>query len=85
MVPRTQARPATGAAKLDHPHIVPIYVYGATENFLWCATKPVEGRALGSILHGAGPIELAACLRIFEQVASAPWTTRTAMAWPTGP
>jgi len=62
---------ATGAAKLDHPHIVPIYGHGATDNFLWCATKHVEGRALGSILRGAGPIELGACLRIFEQVASA--------------
>src|SRR6266480_7478642 len=79
VVPRTLAgagagrfdAAATDAAKLDHPHIVPIYGHGATDNFLWCATKHVEGRALGSILRGAGPIELGACLRIFEQVASA--------------
>src|SRR5439155_1311733 len=64
VVPRTLAgagagrfdAAATGAAKLDHPHIVPIYGHGATDNFLWCATKHVEGRALGSILRGAGPI-----------------------------
>jgi len=62
---------AGAAAGLDHPHIVPVYGHGATENFLWCATKHVEGRALGTILRTAGPIELPVCLRIFEQVASA--------------
>lgn len=62
---------AKAAATLDHPHIVPVYGHGVTDNFLWCATKHVEGRALGSVLRTAGPIELPVCLRIFEQVASA--------------
>jgi len=62
---------ADAAAQLDHPHIVPVYRYGATENFLWCATKYVDGRSLASMLQTDGTLELAACLRIFEQVASA--------------
>jgi serine/threonine protein kinase len=62
---------ADAAAQLDHPHIVPVYRHGATENFLWCATKYVDGRSLASMLETAGPLELTACLRIFEQVASA--------------
>ena len=62
---------AEAAAQLDHPHIVPIYRHGATENFLWCATKYVEGRSLASMLQASGPLERPACLRIFEQVASA--------------
>ena len=62
---------ADAAAQLDHPHIVPVYRHGATENFLWCATKYVDGRSLASMLETGGPLELTACLRIFEQVASA--------------
>jgi len=62
---------ADAAAQLDHPHIVPVYGHGATENFLWCATKYVGGRSLASMLQTDGPLEHSACLRIFEQVASA--------------
>jgi serine/threonine-protein kinase len=79
VVPRAQRGPAEdrfhaaaeAAAQLDHPHIVPVYRHGATENFLWCATKYVDGRSLASMLQPGGPLELSACLRIFEQVASA--------------
>src|SRR5207245_3125455 len=62
---------ADAAAQLAHPHIVPVYRHGATENFLWCATKYVDGRSLATLLQTSGPLELSACLRIFEQVASA--------------
>src|SRR5881628_75347 len=62
---------ADAAAQLDHPHIVPVYRHGATENFLWCATKYVDGQSLASMLQTGGPLELSVCLRIFEQVASA--------------
>jgi serine/threonine-protein kinase len=79
VVPRAQVGPAENrfqaaadaAAQLDHPHIVPVYRHGATENFLWCASKFVEGRSLTSMLETGGPLDLSACLRIFEQVASA--------------
>ena len=62
---------ADAAAQLAHPHIVPVYRHGATENFLWCATKYVDGRSLATMLQTSEPLELSACLRIFEQVASA--------------
>src|SRR5439155_24411744 len=61
---------ARATAQLDHPHIIPVYSHGATENFLWCATKYVDGRSLASMLQTGGPLEHSACLRIFEQVAS---------------
>jgi len=79
VLPRAEVGPAgdhfhaaaEAAAQLDHPHIVPVYRHGATENFLWCATKYVEGRSLASMLQTDGPLERSACLRILEQVASA--------------
>jgi len=79
VVPRADVGPAEdrfhaaadAAAQLAHPHIVPVYRHGATENFLWWATKHVEGQSLATMLQTIGPLELSACLRIFEQVASA--------------
>jgi serine/threonine-protein kinase len=59
------------AARLDHPHIIPARDCGVTESFLWYAAGYVEGRSLESVLETAGPMELAACLRVLEQVASA--------------
>src|SRR6266536_1467792 len=59
------------AARLDHPHIVPIHDSGMTQHFFWYASRHVEGRTLKSILEAVGSIELPVCLRIFEQVASA--------------
>src|SRR2546429_16693 len=79
VVPRADLGPAEdrfhaaadAAAQLADPHIVPVYRHGATENFVWCATKHVDGRSLATLLQTSGPLELSACLRIFEQVASA--------------
>jgi len=59
------------AAQLDHAHIVPVHASGTTDNFLWYAARYVEGRSLGRILLTVGSIEVAVCLRIFEQVGSA--------------
>jgi PEGA domain/Protein kinase domain len=59
------------AARLDHPHILPIHDSGTTEHFLWYATKHAEARSLGSSLGTVGAIELGVCLRMFEQIASA--------------
>src|SRR2546422_67590 len=62
---------ADAAAQLDHPHIVPVYRHGATEHFLWCATKYVDGQSLAGMVQAGAPLELSVCLRVFEQVASA--------------
>ncbi|PYO98040.1 MAG: hypothetical protein DMD61_11030 [Gemmatimonadetes bacterium] len=64
-------KPVTAATRLDHPHIARVHSSGATDSFLWYATQYVEGRTLASLLRTVGSMELAVCLRIFEQVASA--------------
>lgn len=65
------SRDAATAASLDHPHIVPIFRFGATAHLLWYSMKHVEGRSLAELLAESGPMDLHACLRIVEQVASA--------------
>src|SRR5213595_1823581 len=64
-------RAVEAAAALDHPHIIPIYRCGATASFLWFSTKHVEGRSIADLIRTNGPMDLAHCLRILEQVASA--------------
>ena len=62
---------AERAMRLEHAHIAPVHRFGSTEHFLWYASKRVDGRSLDSILATIGALELPACVRILEQVASA--------------
>jgi serine/threonine-protein kinase len=59
------------AASLDHPHVVPLYRYGATPRFIWYSAKHVPGQSLAELLRASGPLELHASLRVVEQIASA--------------
>lgn len=59
------------AAALDHPHIVPVFHFGVTESCLWYTMEHCQSRSLSEVLRAAGPMELKACLRLVEQVASA--------------
>lgn len=59
------------AASLDHPHVVPVYRYGATPRYIWYSGKHVPGQSLGELLRASGPLELHPSLRMVEQIASA--------------
>ena len=59
------------ATVLDHPHVVPVLRFGSTANLLWSATKRVGQRSLAAMLQERGPLDIQACLRIVEQIASA--------------
>jgi serine/threonine protein kinase len=63
-------REAEAAARLDSPHVVPIYDYGEIEGRLFVCMRLIEGRDLHSVL-GQGPLEPARAVRIIEQVAKA--------------
>jgi hypothetical protein len=65
------ARAAEAAMQLEHSHILPPTRFGCGDHFLWYATRRVDGRSLESMLETVGTLELATCVRILEQVASA--------------
>lgn len=62
---------AQRAAALDHPHIVAMHSFGATDQAVWYAMEYVQGRSLGDLLRTADRMDLKTCLRLVEQVASA--------------
>jgi serine/threonine protein kinase len=63
-------REAHAAARLDTPHVVPIYDYGEIDGRLFVSMRLIEGRDLDAVLAD-GPLEPARAVRIIEQVAEA--------------
>jgi serine/threonine protein kinase len=63
-------REAQAAARLDTPHVVPIYDYGEIDGRLFVTMRLIKGRDLATVL-GDGPLEPARAVRIVDQVAKA--------------
>jgi serine/threonine protein kinase len=63
-------REARAAARLDDPHVVPIYDVGEIEGRLYVAMRLIKGEDLQTLL-GAGPLEPVRAVRIIEQLAAA--------------
>ncbi|MCJ0875431.1 serine/threonine-protein kinase [Streptomyces sp. AP-93] len=59
------------AARIDHPHIVPVFEAGETDGVLYIAMRYVVGPDLRALLDREGPLPVATALRIAGQVASA--------------
>ncbi|MET3988245.1 serine/threonine-protein kinase [Streptomyces sp. PvR034] len=59
------------AARIDHPHIVPIFEAGDTDGVLYIAMRYVVGPDLRVLLDREGPLPLTTAVRIAAQVASA--------------
>src|ERR1700756_2366836 len=63
-------REAHAAARLDSPHVVPIYDYGEIDGRLFVSMRLIKGRDLDTVLTD-GPLEPARAVRIIDQVAKA--------------
>ena len=63
-------REAHAAARLDTPHVVPIYDYGEIDGRLFVSMRLIKGRDLDTVLAD-GPLEPARAVRIIDQVAKA--------------
>jgi len=59
------------AARLTHPHIVPLHDSGEAEGFLYYVMPFVEGKSLRALLNRERQIELATAVSITVQVADA--------------
>jgi eukaryotic-like serine/threonine-protein kinase len=59
------------AARLSHPHIVPLHDSGQREGLLYYVMPFVDGESLGARLARAGALPLERVIAVAEQVASA--------------
>jgi serine/threonine protein kinase len=63
-------REAHTAARLDSPHVVPIYDYGEIDGRLFVSMRLIKGRDLGTVLAD-GSLDPARAVRIIDQGARA--------------
>jgi serine/threonine-protein kinase len=63
-------REAHAAARLDSPHVVPIYDHGEIDGRLFVSMRLIAGRDLDTVLAD-GPLEPARAVRIIDHVAKA--------------
>jgi serine/threonine-protein kinase len=57
-------------ARLDHPHIVPVYGFGETGDYLYIALRLIDGGTLGERFHGQ-PFALSELKQIVTQIGRA--------------
>jgi ABC-2 type transport system ATP-binding protein len=62
---------AKTVAKLDHPHIVPVYDVGISAGTPWMAMKLVDGAGLDRVLIDEGKLDRDRAVEIAKQAASA--------------
>jgi eukaryotic-like serine/threonine-protein kinase len=63
------AREARTAARLSHPHVVPIHAVAEREGFVYFVMSYVPGRTLGQRVREDGPLRPADAARILREVA----------------
>src|SRR5467141_2016481 len=64
-------REAQTVARLEHPHIVPIYKGGRQEEIFYLIMRYIDGPSLGQLLETQKKLEIGDAARIARQVADA--------------
>lgn len=70
MIPRFE-REALALAKLNHPHIPPLYFVGDKEGLAYFAMPFIEGKSLGEMVGGQGPLDSVRVIEIMLPVLDA--------------
>lgn len=60
-------REAQTAARLAHPHIVPIHAVEADQDLVWFAMEYVAGESLGERIRRDGPLDASSALRLAQE------------------
>lgn len=58
-------------AKLEHPHIVPIYDHDQHEQYLYMVLRLLSGGSLSNLISSDEPVALERIVRIVQQISSA--------------
>ena len=62
-------REAQLAAKLSHPHIIPIHAVNEADGFVYFVMAYVDGETLGQRVHSRGPLSASEGARVLREVA----------------
>ena len=62
-------REARTAAKLSHPHIIPIFAVEEVSNFVFFVMAYVEGETLGQRIRSRGPLPASEATRILREIS----------------
>lgn len=64
-------RQAAAVQQLYHPHVLPVYEFGASDSFLWYTMEQVRSPSLADTLREHGPLPTDAVVHLTVQVAAA--------------
>lgn len=64
-------REARTGAKLNHPHIIPVYAIGEKKDLIYFVMKYIDGKPLDDVIHTFGALPIPLVARVIAQVADA--------------
>ncbi|MEK0431725.1 MAG: hypothetical protein RL139_1529, partial [Gemmatimonadota bacterium] len=64
-------REARTGARLNHPHIIPVYAVREEQDLIFFVMKFIDGKALDAVVKAAGPLPVPVVGRLIAQAADA--------------
>ena len=64
-------REARTGARLNHPHIIPVYAVREEQDLIFFVMKFIDGKALDAVVKKAGPLPIPVVARVMSQAADA--------------